>query len=112
MLRSSAGQWFRLPPQRLSSIVSIRDSIPEQRLQILGAAADGKNYWDFDFTRPTLFVLGNEGAGLSVEARSSVDGLVSIPMAANIESLNVAVAGALLLYEAKRQLHFQTEHEA
>lgn len=102
-IRSSAGQWFRLPPRNIPSIAAFRESLPNTSIQILGAAAGGKSYWEIDFTRPTVFVLGNEGAGLSPAAKASVDDCVSIPMAPSIESLNVAVAGALLLFEANRQ---------
>jgi len=72
-------------------------------VQVLAAAADGDSFWEADFQGPTLFVLGNEGAGLSLELRSECSGVISIPMAKGVESLNVSIAGALLLFEAKRQ---------
>jgi TrmH family RNA methyltransferase len=60
-------------------------------------------YWEVDWQRPTLIVLGNEGAGLSAEVAGLADLQVRIPLSSGVESLNVAIAAALLLYEAKRQ---------
>ena len=62
-----------------------------------------KNYWDLDLTRPTIILLGNEGSGLSEQLVNMADETVKIPLEQNIESLNVAVTGALILYEAKKQ---------
>ena len=64
------------------------------------AAAD---YWQVDFTRPTLVLLGNEGAGLSPELLAQSDRVVRVPMQPGVESLNVSITAALILYEAKRQ---------
>jgi TrmH family RNA methyltransferase len=50
-----------------------------------------------------LVLLGNEGAGLSPELTAEADTTVSIPLAPGVESLNVAVTAALLLYEIRRQ---------
>jgi RNA methyltransferase, TrmH family len=103
VLRSSAGQWFRQPPRTVKTITELRKMFPRESLQLLGATSDGKCFWEFDLTKPTFFVLGNEGSGLSPDALAMVDDCVSIPMAMNVESLNVSIAGALLLFEAKRQ---------
>jgi RNA methyltransferase, TrmH family len=102
VLRSTAGQWFRSPP----IVTDLKQFLKVQKAaswQILAACADGKSYWETDLTQPTLFLLGNEGGGLSSEMISLATDKVSIPMAASVESLNVSVAGALLLYEAQRQ---------
>lgn len=56
-----------------------------------------------DLTRPTAIVLGNEHRGLSPELEPCLDGEVYIPMQGMVESLNVSVAGAIILYEAWRQ---------
>jgi RNA methyltransferase, TrmH family len=62
-----------------------------------------QKYWDLDFTRPTLILLGNEGAGLSADLVSLADDRVEIPLQDGVESLNVAIAAAVLLYEVRRQ---------
>jgi tRNA G18 (ribose-2'-O)-methylase SpoU len=56
-----------------------------------------------DLTVPTLFIVGNEGAGVRRETQRLADAICTVPMIAGVESLNVAMAGAILLYEAVRQ---------
>ncbi|HKV40466.1 MAG TPA: RNA methyltransferase [Blastocatellia bacterium] len=60
-------------------------------------------YTKADFALPVAIVLGNEGGGVSEEIIAAADMLVHIPMAAGVDSLNVAAAGSVLLYEATRQ---------
>jgi TrmH family RNA methyltransferase len=50
-------------------------------------------------------MIGNEGNGLTEEAANTATGYIRIPMAGQLESLNAAVAGAVLMYEASRQRH-------
>jgi len=64
---------------------------------------NAKDYRDCDFTGPTAFVLGAEKWGLSEAARDLMDEAVYIPMRGMVQSLNVSVAGATLLFEAVRQ---------
>jgi tRNA G18 (ribose-2'-O)-methylase SpoU len=59
--------------------------------------------YEADFTHPTAVLLGSEGAGLPADLLDASDTRVSIPMHGNVESLNAAVAAAVLLYEAQRQ---------
>ncbi len=56
-----------------------------------------------DLREPTAVVLGGEGAGVSAATMAAVQETVTIPMQAPVESLNVAIAAALILYEATRQ---------
>jgi RNA methyltransferase, TrmH family len=104
VLRASAGQWFRLPmaiaPDLPSELKKYRDR-GHQIIATLPTAT--QTFWDVDFTRPSLIVMGNEGAGLSPEVAACADVQVQIPLAVGVESLNVAIAAALMLYEAKRQ---------
>ncbi|MGB3614954.1 MAG: RNA methyltransferase [Elainellaceae cyanobacterium] len=103
VLRASAGQWFRSPleqrPTWYDDIAQLQG-----KLQIVATCPTAPQaYWDLDLTLPTLLLVGNEGAGLSDRAMQLADVRVSIPAVAAVESLNVAVATALLLYEAVRQ---------
>jgi 23S rRNA (guanosine2251-2'-O)-methyltransferase len=59
--------------------------------------------WDSDLSGGAAFVFGSEGKGLRPLVRRTCDALVSIPLEGKVESLNVSVAAALLLYEARRQ---------
>ncbi len=74
-------------------------------LQVLAAhlTPSAVEYRDADYTRPTAILLGTELDGVSSEAEALADGAVAIPMAGAVESLNVSVAAAVILYEAQRQ---------
>ena len=64
---------------------------------------DSKSLWDVDFTGKVAIVLGNEHRGVSEEAWKKADGNIQIPMFGMIQSLNVSVAGAVILFEIARQ---------
>ncbi|MGK7913008.1 MAG: TrmH family RNA methyltransferase [Synechococcus sp.] len=107
VLRSSAGQWFRQPPT-VTDLPAWLQACQQNGVRVLAAEAGtaevpAASMWDVDLIPPTVFLLGNEGAGLSAKLRALADGTISIPMTAGVESLNVGVAGSLLLYETKRQ---------
>ncbi|MBE9043547.1 RNA methyltransferase [Pleurocapsales cyanobacterium LEGE 10410] len=105
VLRASAGEWFRLPIATSQDLSQLVKQYQQLGVRVIATAAKAdKTYWETDFTRPSLILLGNEGAGLSTELIELADERVAIPLANGVESLNVAVATALLLYEAKRQL--------
>ncbi|BAZ09804.1 tRNA/rRNA methyltransferase SpoU [Calothrix sp. NIES-4071] len=104
VMRASAGQWFRVPmavSEDLKDTVNLAKNAGMQIVATLPGAA--KTYWDVDWRQPSLILLGNEGAGLSKELAAMADIQVNIPLSQEVESLNVAIASALLLYEAMRQ---------
>ncbi|MBP1633475.1 MAG: putative TrmH family tRNA/rRNA methyltransferase [Acidobacteria bacterium] len=103
-LRGSMGSALRLP---LAHGLPWRDAVAAAKtagLRVAAAAARaGVPMHAADFCRPTALLLGGEGPGLPPEAVAAADEAVAIPMAPRVESLNVAVAAALLVYEARRQ---------
>ena len=104
VLRASAGQWFQMPMATNQNLLELAKQ-QQQEVQVIATTSQAaKTYWEVDLTRPSLILLGNEGAGLSQELIELADERVTIPLANGVESLNVAVATALILYEAKRQL--------
>ncbi len=104
VLRASAGAWFRLPLSVTPDLSATLNAYRDRGVQIVAAVprAD-RDLWAIDWQQPSLLLLGNEGAGLSPPALACADTQVSIPLRPGVESLNVAIAAALLLYEAERQ---------
>ena len=106
VLRASAGQWFRLAMGVSDNLAALVASYKQQGVQVIATTSYTQtSYWDVDLRSPTLILLGNEGAGLSDELAALADLQVKIPMSAAVESLNVATAAALMLYEVRRQRH-------
>ncbi|MDJ0897718.1 MAG: RNA methyltransferase [Xenococcus sp. MO_188.B8] len=104
VIRASVGEWFRLPMAVTDDLVSLVQAHQQNQVQVIATVPSArKTYWELDFQRPSLILLGNEGAGLSAELMALADQKVTIPVANDVESLNVAIANSLLLYEAKRQ---------
>jgi TrmH family RNA methyltransferase len=104
VLRASAGQWFRLPTAVSADLRTVVQTARAKGMQVIATTPTAKlTYWQADLTHPTVFLLGNEGAGLSQGLQDLADFQVQIPLAAGVESLNVAIAAALLLYETRRQ---------
>ncbi len=100
-LRASSGSAFRLPVLNCGVAESIA-FLRSRDIQLLAAAAGG-NSPIYDLRRPTAILIGNEGAGLSEELLNLADARITIPCPGITESLNAAVAGSILLYEASRQ---------
>jgi TrmH family RNA methyltransferase len=103
-LRASMGSVFRLPVLRRAALIELAAAAQAREIPVVAAALDGgTRYSDFDWTRPALLLVGNEGAGLSSDARALAIESVSIPLAPPVESLNAAIAAAVILFEAARQ---------
>jgi RNA methyltransferase, TrmH family len=103
VLRASVGQWFRLP-MATGDLIEKAQQLAQQGVQVVATATTAEqDYWDLDLVKPTVFMMGNEGAGLSTQLMSCASVAVKIPVMPTVESLNVAVSTALLLYEARRQ---------
>ena len=102
--RASAGAVEHLPIAVVPNLARFLTEVKGADLWVWGAASEGGTaLWDADLDGGVAFVLGAEGRGLRPLVRRTCDGLVSIPLAGRIESLNVSVASALLLYEARRR---------
>jgi 23S rRNA (guanosine2251-2'-O)-methyltransferase len=102
--RASAGAIEHLPIAVVTNLARYLDEVKGPQLWVYGAAGDGgTTMWDADLSGGAALVFGAEGKGLRPLVRRSCDVLVSIPLAGSVESLNVSVAAALLLYEARRQ---------
>jgi TrmH family RNA methyltransferase len=103
-LRASMGSAFHLPVVRSRALAALIQEWRASGLRLVATAPrGGASMYDVDFTGPTAILLGGEGGGLPHALTAAADARVSIPMHGAIESLNAAVAAALLLYEAQRQ---------
>jgi len=81
----------------------LRRWVRMNNIQVIGASPDGtENYREVSYTRPAVLMLGDERKGLSDEQRGMCNRIVRIPMVEGMDSLNVAVAGSLLMYEVFR----------
>jgi TrmH family RNA methyltransferase len=98
-VRAAVGSTFRLPVVG-SSWETAAEWLRREGFGILGADAGGGPVPAS--VRRAALVVGNEGAGLSAAVRAGMDGLVGIPLRGRAESLNVAAAAAILLYELTR----------
>lgn len=104
VLRASVGEWFKLPMAKDCNLNEVVTACKQQGIQIVATLPQAsKTYWSIDYNRPTLILLGNEGSGLSTELVALAQEHIQIPLMSGVESLNVAISAALILYEAKRQ---------
>lgn len=100
---ASADKWVQLKVH--PDINTAVDELREQGMQVLAAHFTDRaiDYRSVDYTRPTALILGNEKDGVSQRAGSLADQHVIIPMLGMVQSLNVSVAAAVILFEAQRQ---------
>jgi TrmH family RNA methyltransferase len=100
-LRASSGSAFRLPVLALTADAAFT-TLRDQGVRIFAAVArDGDS--EADLRGPSALLVGNEGSGLPEAWIAQADARVTIPFAGAVESLNAAIAGSVLLYDAMRQ---------
>jgi TrmH family RNA methyltransferase len=103
LIRSSIGAVFSVPCVACSSEECI-DFLKARGIQILTAQLqDSSLYYDTDMLRGTAIVMGTESTGLTEVWRQAADAHIRIPMLGQLDSLNVSVSAAILLFEAVRQ---------
>jgi TrmH family RNA methyltransferase len=120
-LRASAGSALRLPVLRGVAVPVLMAQLRIAGVRVYATAASTAPFenmpnalppWEINWRKPAALLLGNEGAGLSAELLRSSDAIIHIPQATPceadtpVDSLNVAVAGGIVLYEAARQRGF------
>lgn len=103
--RASAGAIEHLPVAVVTNLARYLEEVKGGAFWVYGAAGGegAQSMWETDLTGGVAIVLGAEGKGLRPLVRRMCDALVSIPLSGQVESLNVSVAAAVLLYEARRQ---------
>lgn len=101
VMRAGMGAHFRIP-----IVEAAWDEIKGfcEGMVVYSATADGETrYTDVDWTQTWAFIVGNEAHGISKHARAVAQAEIAIPMASHTESLNAAIATAVILFEAQRQ---------
>jgi 23S rRNA (guanosine2251-2'-O)-methyltransferase len=102
--RASAGAVEHLPVAVVPNLARYLGDVKGDRLWAYAAAADGDTrLWDADLRDGVALVFGAEGKGVRPLVRRTCDGTMAIPLAPGVESLNVSVAAAVALFEARRQ---------
>ncbi len=107
VFKTSAGNIAKVKIIKVSNISQMIDRLKDLKFWIYAVdmSEDGKeqNLWQCKFDTNTAFILGGEGRGISAKLKEKSDFILSIPMKNEVESLNVSVSAALVMYEWKRQ---------
>ena len=107
VVRSAMGALYRVPiiaTGKTDTLIQRLNRLQTDGIWLYGTdPKDARSYDEPDYTRGTAFVIGNESHGVSDELLRRCDESVSIPMQGQVESLNAAIAAAVLLFEAARQ---------
>ena len=110
-VRASAGAVFRIEVAREKELAEVIGVLRDAGLAVVGADASAPERFDHtDLTRRIALVLGNESWGIAPEGRDLLDEVVGIPMSGPAESLNVGIAGSILLFECVRQRSLSSPH--
>jgi TrmH family RNA methyltransferase len=102
-LRASAGSIFSVPVVEAPDTLALISELVHAKLVVMAATLDGERSLDeMNLDVPTAWLFGSEAHGLPVDVAAAADVRVRIPMAGSAESLNVAAAAAICLYESSR----------
>jgi 23S rRNA (guanosine2251-2'-O)-methyltransferase len=104
VLTVSAGAAEHLRIARVANLARTMENLKKKGIWLVGAEKEGQGAWhEFDYTQPVGLVLGSEGKGLRALVRKTCDRVLSIPQMGRVNSLNVAAAAAVFLFEVVRQ---------
>lgn len=103
-VKTSAGALYKVPVCRHDNLLTVLRFLKDSGLQIVSCTEKTDDLiYKPDYTAPTAIIMGAEDEGISFELIRNSDYLTKIPMAGEIESLNVSVSAGIILYEALRQ---------
>ncbi len=105
VVRATMGSIFHLPVMPVTSPAAI-SALHVRGVRVLAADQEGTvDYTEADYRSPVALVVGNEGEGLDAQWAAAATARIRIPLYGRADSLNVAVAAGILLYEARRRSH-------
>ncbi|WP_339024951.1 23S rRNA (guanosine(2251)-2'-O)-methyltransferase RlmB [Spiroplasma endosymbiont of Agriotes lineatus] len=100
--KTSVGAINYVPVVKVTSLSNTLTTLKESGFWIVASALNTEiNYYNVDYKKPIALIVGNEGKGVSHKLLNNSDYIVKVPMQGHINSLNVAVASALLLYQVR-----------
>ena len=103
-IRSTMGSIYRMPCLYVDDVPGLLEEMRREEIQTFAAHLEGKRAYDEeDYTGGCACLVGNEGNGLRREVAELADTWIRIPMEGEVESLNVAIASTVLMFEAGRQ---------
>lgn len=103
-LRSTTGAIFHLPTAAVEDPLQLVKLLQRGGMTIVATQPRaGQSYWEIDYRKKTALLIGNESSGLSPKLIAAADFSVFIPQFSSLDSLNAAVAAAVIIYEALRQ---------
>lgn len=103
VVKTSSGASAYVPVARVKNLATAARELKDHGYWIYGADMSGERADTANLTGRIAVILGSEGSGLSQLLRERSDGLVSLPTAGHVDSLNVSVAAGILMYEIRRQ---------
>lgn len=102
--KTSAGAINHVMVIKVTNLSVVIETLKQKGFWIFASDAKSQtNYCDVDYRRPTALIVGSEGKGISAKLLKNADYIVKIPMTGKVNSLNAAVASAVLLYEIRKQ---------
>ncbi len=101
--KASAGAVEYIPVTRVTNLTETIKELKKRQMWVYGLDMNGEQWCAGDLTGPIAIVVGSEGRGISRLVREQCDGILSLPMQGNINSLNASVACGIALYEVVRQ---------
>jgi 23S rRNA (guanosine2251-2'-O)-methyltransferase len=110
-VKTSAGALYKIPVCRTANAQEAVNLMKNSGLHVMAATEKGSHsYLSVDYSTPLLLIMGSEGAGISEELLQLCDEHIMIPLAGEIESLNVSVASGVILFEIIRQRNTTDVH--
>lgn len=105
VFKTSAGACAHIKIAQVTNVNQTIEKLKKENIWVYGADMGGQAYYKQNTKGPICLVLGSEGKGLSDPTKSHLDGILSIPMYGNLDSLNVSVSAGILAFDIARQRH-------
>lgn len=109
-IRSTMGSLYRVPFCRVDGLEKVTELLGKSGITVYAAHLRGEKYYqEIDYSGGSAFLIGNEGKGLRKETADLADRYLRIPMEGELESLNAAVAAALVMYQSRQDYFMRKE---